>query len=202
MSDFTYETENRMNKYETYEWDDMWIDHANETDRKRAAYIGDSISVGTRRIATARTNEEILFDGFGTSKALDNPYFKDSIRLFLNQVPNVDTVLFNNGLHGWHLDDETEYKALYDERIQFILSEIKDAKLYILLTTAVIDKDDNDRVKLRNIAAREVAEKYSIPVIDLYDITSTNLNEISSDGIHPTEPLYEKIADEIIRNIR
>ena len=202
MSDFTYETENRMNKYETYEWDDMWIDHANETDRKRAAYIGDSISVGTRRIATARTNEEILFDGFGTSKALDNPYFKDSIRLFLNQVPNVDTVLFNNGLHGWHLNDETEYKALYDERIQFILSEIKDAKLYILLTTAVIDKDDNDRVKLRNVAAREVAEKYSIPVIDLYDITSTNLNEISPDGIHPTEPLYEKIADEIIRNIR
>ena len=202
MSDFTYEIENRMNKYETYEWDDMWIDHANETDRKRAAYIGDSISVGTRRIATARTNEEILFDGFGTSKALDNPYFKDSIRLFLNQVPNIDTVLFNNGLHGWHLDDETEYKALYDERIQFILSEIKDAKLYILLTTAVIDKDDNDRVKLRNVAAREVAEKYSIPVIDLYDITSTNLSEISPDGIHPTEPLYEKIADEIIRNIR
>ena len=202
MSDFTYETENRMNKYETYEWDDMWIDHANETDRKRAAYIGDSISVGTRRIATARTNEEILFDGFGTSKALDNPYFKDSIRLFLNQVPNIDTVLFNNGLHGWHLNDETEYKTLYDEMIQFILSEIKDAKLYIQLTTAVIDKDDNDRVKLRNIAAREVAEKYSIPVIDLYDITSANISEISPDGIHPTEPLYEKIADEIIRNIR
>lgn len=84
MSDFTYETENRSNRYETYEWDNIWIEHANETECKRAAYIGDSISVGTRRIATARTNEEILFDGFGTSKALDNPYFKDSIRLFLS----------------------------------------------------------------------------------------------------------------------
>ena len=202
MSDFTYETENRSNKYETYEWDNIWIEHANEIGRKRAAYIGDSISVGTRRIATARTNEEILFDGFGTSKALDNPYFKDSIRLFLNQVPNIDTVLFNNGLHGWHLDDETEYKVLYDEMIQFILSEIKGARLYILLITAVENNEDNKRVKIRNTAAREVAEKYSIPVIDLYDITSTNLNEISPDGIHPTEPLYEKIADEIIRNIR
>ena len=49
--------------------------------------------------------------------------------------------------------------------------------------------------------ASEIAEKYSIPVIDLYDITSVNINEISSDGVHPTEPLYEKIADEIIRNI-
>lgn len=201
MSDFTYETENRSNKYETYEWDNIWIEHANETGRKRAAYIGDSISVGTRRIATARTHEEILFDGLGTSKALDNPYFKDSIRLFLKQLSNIDTVLFNNGLHGWHLGDKTEYKGLYDEMVQFILGEIKGAKLYILLTTAVAKDDDNERVKLRNIAAREVAERYSIPVIDLYDITSANINEISSDGVHPTEPLYEKIADEIIRNI-
>ena len=202
MSDFTYETENRMNKYETYEWDNIWIEHANEIGRKRVAYIGDSISVGTRRIATARTNEEILFDGFGTSKALDNPYFKDSIRLFLKQLPNIDTVLFNNGLHGWNLDDGIEYKALYDEMIQFILGEIKGTKLYILLTTAVAKDADDERVKFRNIAAREVAEKYSISVIDLYDITSVNINEISSDGVHPTEPLYEKIADEIIRNIR
>lgn len=202
MSDFTYETENRSNRYETYEWDNIWIEHANEMNRKRAAYIGDSISVGTRRIATAHTNEEILFDGFGTSKALDNPYFKDSIRLFLNQVPNIDVVLFNNGLHGWHLDDETEYKALYNEMIKFILGEIKGAKLYILLTTAVVRGNDNERVKLRNIVAREVATKHSIPVIDLYNIVSTNLNEIWTDGIHPTEPLYEKIADEIIRNIR
>lgn len=202
MSDFTYETENRSNKYETYEWDSIWIEHANEIDRKRVAYIGDSISVGTRRIATARTNEEILFDGFGTSKALDNPYFKDSIRLFLKQLPNVDTVLFNNGLHGWYLEDKTKYEALYDEMIQFILDEIKGAKLYILLTTAVAKDDDNERVKLRNIVAREIAEKYAIPIIDLYNITSVNINEISSDGVHPTEPLYEKIADEIIRNIR
>ena len=201
MSDFTYETENRSNKFETYEWDNIWIEHANEKGSKRAAYIGDSISVGTRRIATARTNGEILFDGFGTSKALDNPYFKDSIRLFLNQVPNIDTVLFNNGLHGWHLDDKTEYRTLYDEMIKFILGEIKDAKLYILLTTAVVRGNDNERVKLRNIAARKIAEKYSIPVIDLYDVVSANINEISHDGIHPTEPLYEKIADEIIRNI-
>lgn len=201
MSDFTYETENRESKYETYEWDNIWIEHVSETGRKRAAYIGDSISVETRRIATVRTEEKILFDGFGTSKALDNPYFKDSIRLFFSQVPNIDTVLFNNGLHGWHLKDETEYRALYDEMVSFILGEIKDAKFFILLTTAVAKGEDNERVKLRNISAREIAEKYSVPVVDLYDITSKNISEISADGVHPTEPLYEKIADEIIRNI-
>ena len=75
-------------------------------------------------------------------------------------------------------------------------------QLYGVAHKPLIDKDDNDRVKLRNVAAREVAEKYSISVIDLYDITSVNVDKLSDDGIHPTEPLYEKIADEIIRNIR
>ena len=80
-----------------------------------------------------------------------------------------------------------EYEPELFERIQKLVA---DRKWHI-----------NERVKLRNIVASEIAEKYSIPVIDLYDITSVNINEISSDGVHPTEPLYEKIADEIIRNI-
>ena len=50
--------------------------------------------------------------------------------------------------------------------------------------------------------AKEVAEKYSISVIDLYDISSKNIDGLANVGVHPTEPLYEEIADEIIRNIR
>lgn len=202
MSEFTYETTDRTNQYETYEWDNVWIEHANEKGRRRAAYIGDSISCATRRVATARINEEILFDGFGTSKALDNPFYKDSLRLYLKQLPNIDTVLFNNGLHGWHLNDETEYKTLYDEMIKFLIDETNGAKIYILLTTAVTKVEDNERVKMRNASAREIADKYSIPVIDLYDLTYRNIDEISLDGIHPLDALYNKIADEIIRNIK
>lgn len=201
MNDFTYETNDRTATYETYEWDNMWIEHVNDNCRKRAAYIGDSISCGTRRIATARTNEKILFDGFGTSKALDNPFFKDSLHTFFKQLPNIDTVLFNNGLHGWHLNDDNEYPALYEDMIRFLLNEIHEAKLFILLTTAVVKNDDDNRVQLRNVKAREIAKKYSISIIDLYDVTHKNLSEISSDGVHPTNALYEKIADEIIKNI-
>lgn len=202
MSDFTYELDNRTDKYETYEWDSVWIEHANELGRKRVAYIGDSISCGTRRIATARTNEEILFDGFGSSKALDNPCFKDSLRLFFKQLPNIDTVVFNNGLHGWHLNDDVEYKELYEEMIKFLIDEIGDAKLYIVLTTSVTKSDDNERVKVRNESAKAIAEKYSIPVIDLYELTHKNIDKILPDGVHPTEPLYEKIADKIIGEIK
>ena len=41
---------------------------------------------------------KILFDGFGSSKALDNPFLKEAVRLFGLQLPKIDLVLFNNGL--------------------------------------------------------------------------------------------------------
>ena len=67
-------------KLEMFEWDNLWIEHADKEDIKRVLYIGDSISCGVRQVATSISNGEIYFDGFGTSKALDNPYFKDVTR--------------------------------------------------------------------------------------------------------------------------
>ena len=68
-------------RFETYEWDNVWLEHADTPERKRVLYIGDSISCGTRHIATNMTDGQILFDGFGTSKSLDNPWFMDNLRL-------------------------------------------------------------------------------------------------------------------------
>ena len=114
MSEFTYqEVTDKNEKYETYEWDNVWISHADELSRNRVLYIGDSISCGIRNIATRLSDEKILFDGFGTSKGIDNPFFKDSLKLFAAQESKREAVIFNNGLHGWHLDDEKEYKVYY-----------------------------------------------------------------------------------------
>ena len=49
MSDFTLENGKNEVRYETFEWDNVWIDHANDKTTKRVLYIGDSISVGTRK---------------------------------------------------------------------------------------------------------------------------------------------------------
>ena len=204
MDNFTYERKKGTDSttiYETYEWDNTWIEHANDTKHRRVLYIGDSISCGARRIATAQSNESIFFDGFGTSKALDNPYFKDSVRVFMHQLPSFESVIFNNGLHGWHLDDETDFKTLYDETVSFLLNEIGDAKLFILLTTSVADKERNNRVVKRNAVTSEIAEKYRLSVIDLYTITNQNIDMLV-DGVHPNEARYKKIADEIIQHIK
>ena len=68
MSDFTYQSSVPCSRLENFEWDNTWIEQTNKTDVARVLYIGDSISCGTRRIATERANGKYLFDGFGTSK--------------------------------------------------------------------------------------------------------------------------------------
>ncbi len=55
MNGFTYEFEDRKEKLEAYEWDNVIINHARNSEEKRVLYIGDSISVGTRNIATDKT---------------------------------------------------------------------------------------------------------------------------------------------------
>ena len=97
MENFTYENNNRTNKYEKYEWDQVWIEDTDNTTSTRVLYIGDSISCNVRCLATKQSKEEFLFDGFGTSKSLDNKYFKDSLTLFSVQLPKTDIVIFNNG---------------------------------------------------------------------------------------------------------
>ena len=56
MSDFTYENMDRSTKLETYEWDHVRWEHAATDDVPRVLYIGDSISCGTRRLATRAAN--------------------------------------------------------------------------------------------------------------------------------------------------
>jgi len=199
MSEFTYELTDLKEKYETYEWDNLWIDHARDISDKRVLYIGDSISCGTRHIATKRTNEKIYFDGFGTSKGIDNPYFMPSLKLFADQEARRDAVIFNNGLHGWHLEDETEYSHYYEEMIKFLLEEFKNTPIAVVLTTYIVNEERHKRVVCRNKAAKEIAEKYNLPIIDLYSVSVDNANLLTEDGVHFAEKGYELFADEIIR---
>ena len=95
--DCTYETENTTSELETFEWDNPWWEQAPDTKKTRVLYIGDSISYGIRRHATEISENTLLFDNFSTSKALDNPYFADSLALFAKQERYRSVVLFRTG---------------------------------------------------------------------------------------------------------
>ncbi len=202
MSNVTYEFEKRTQSLETYEWDYVWWDHAGTQDVPRVLYIGDSISFATRPVATAQANNEILFDGFGTSKALDNPYFQDAVRLFALQQGERKAIAFNNGLHGWHLEDTTEYKEYYEKFIQFLLREFEGTPVILVLTTAVADKERNARVVVRNKAVEELAEKYGLPVLDFYSPIDKQRDHIFSDGVHLIPDGYKLLGKNLIEKVK
>ncbi len=202
MGSLTYEKSDEKRTYETYEWDNTWLERAYDEDTDRVLYIGDSISCQSRRIITEKAEDKLLFDGFGTSKGIDNPYFDNAISIFAKQQPKRLAVLFNNGLHGWHLDDETEYKEHYEKKIEFLLKEFKDAPLFIVLTTHIADAEREKRVIARNNVASELAGKYNLPVIDLYAVTSANPDTLCPDGVHLLKEGYELLAEEVLKVLK
>lgn len=200
MDNFTYERENRTSGLEMYEWDNLWWEQAPNVIKPRVLYIGDSISCGIRRIATNLSGEQILFDGFGTSKAVDNAYFADTLRLFGKQQRTRKIVLFNNGLHGFHLSDGEEYRDYYEKMVKFLMEEYRDIPIALVLTTSVADSD-NERVIARNESVKAIAEKYNLPVIDLYSVSVQYEKLHSADGVHYTEEGYEKLAQNLVESV-
>lgn len=202
MVDMTYEFGDRQQKLETYEWDNVWWEHASTMGVPRVLYIGDSISCGTRRIATATAERKIFFDGFGTSKALDNPYYTDTLHLFAQQQGGREVVLFNNGLHGWHLDDETDYAREYEKMLCFLLKEFEETPIVLLLTTHVSNEDRDARVQVRNRIVCELAGKYGLSVIDLYTVTKEHSEFLSPDGVHFSKEGWQLLADVLVQKVK
>ena len=191
MSDFTYEFNTPKSSLETYEWDNLWWEKANDTENKdRVLIIGDSISCSYRKMVNEILDGRIYADGLGTSKALDNPAFLALFDFFMAQCPDCKAIQFNNGLHGWHMSNESYFEH-YAETIRYIKNKYPDKKLIIALTTPARRKDNielfgerNEIVLARNMLATEIAKREGIVVNDFYSIVCDNPEYFFPDGIH------------------
>ncbi len=186
--------------YESIEWDNTWMEQIHNPNARRILYVGDSITVGTRGAANAKGAGKVVFDHFGTSKALDNPYFFESLRLFAAQQPSRAAVFFNNGLHGWHLSEE-QYETLYAEMLDKLIKEYSDVPVVPMLTTCSTSESySNARVEARNEIVRKLATERGLTVIDLYTVACANREHIA-DGVHFDGEGYSALADELLRMV-
>ena len=197
MSDFTYQYDHRKTPLETYEWDNVWWEHTENTSAPRILYIGDSISCATRKAINQQGEGHILCDGFGTSKAVDNPFLADSIRLFAKQQGKRSVILFNNGLHGFHLADK-EYAEGYERMVTLLQTEFPETPLILLLSTHVAKNEQDERVKSRNRAVLAIAERHGLHAIDLYETSLAHADLLSPDGVHFTPDGYAVFAKRIL----
>ena len=196
----TYEAKDSVTKLERYEWDNTWWEQTGDNVTPRVLYIGDSISGGIRQQAQRCSDNKLLFDRFGTSKAVDNAFLIESIRLFGRQQERRDLIIFNNGLHGWHLDDAVDYGIHYENIVKFLLEEYAGTPLVLASTTSVVG-ERNERVIARNEAAQKIAAQYSLPVIDLYATSVEYFELLANDGIHFQEEGYVKLAEKLLESI-
>ena len=204
----TYEENARNIPLETYEWDDIWYDHAPDDKLPRVMLVGDSISRGYRFPVINALNDIYHTDNWASSKAVDNPAYIKQLDLILSQGRNYEVIHINNGHHGWHLSTE-EYKVNYEKIICHIMENYPDSKIILALTTPVRDKDTKDLSNERNMlaiernnAVIELATKYSLPVCDLYNSPLLVNSDTYRDTVHQNEEGYEILAKIINNKIR
>ncbi len=199
---FTFEPESRTS-LENYEWDNTWLEQSRRSDLPRILYIGDSISCGIRQRITKRSGERCLVDGFGSSKGIDNKALAPMIALFASQESRRDAILLNNGLHGWHLEDGEEYPRHYAALVDFLHKMAPKTPLYLVLSTHTVNDQSHSRVKKRNEGVLAIAERYGLPVIDLYTLSceQADLHCPPPDGVHFKPEGYDIFADFILARL-
>lgn len=200
MGVFTYENKDNKSSLETYEWDRTWIDQANDGETTRVLYIGDSISSAILRVATECAAGRYLFDGYASSKGLDNPYLMETLKFFAREEGRRSLVIFNNGLHGWHLDDEREYRELLKSTLAELVAYFDGTPVAVVLTTDVDDPARSKRVDARNGVAMKVAEELSLPVIDIHG-ESVRYAACRTDGVHFNGEGYKALAAQIVAGV-
>ncbi len=186
--------------YEAIEWDNAWMEQTGSVGVRRILYVGDSITVGTRGVVNSMAGGAVVFDNYGTSKALDNPYFFESLSLFAAQQPSRAAVFFNNGLHGWHLTEE-QYEEFYAKMLDQLIAAFGDVPVVPMLTTcSEIPHYPNARVEARNAIVEKLARERGLTVIDLYSVSVANKEHLA-DGVHFKSEGYAALARELLRMV-
>lgn len=199
--DYTYETENTTSELETFEWDNPWWEQAPDTKKTRVLYIGDSISYGIRRHATEISENTLLFDNFSTSKALDNPYFADSLALFAKQERYRSVVLFNNGLHGFHLNDSL-FERYYRKMIVYLKESFQNIPIMVVLSTTVGDTERRACIIRRNAIAQKIANENGLDVIDLFEASERMTELQTADLVHFNEEGFHALAKIVVDAVK
>lgn len=186
------ETSEKTKIREYHEWIQMrWLNEDNDT-LPRVLLVGDSIVAGHGVAVHEELKEKCCVDLFATSKHVTDVLFMSDLEMMLGRK-KYELIIFNNGLHGFDIDDD-----LYAPALREVLSYLKTITPNLVwrnCTPALKWPVENDcpvpsertpRILRRNAEALKVAEELGLPVIDLYSAMGHDPN-LFSDGVHYTE---------------
>jgi hypothetical protein len=175
---------------EQFEWTNIWCNNANDLTLPRVLLIGDSIACGYSPIVIKQLQGKANVDRLGTSRSINDPVLIKETTLMLEDCLYI-AIHFNNGLHGWHLDDKPYAESL-QQYIQLLQKLSNGTKLIWASTTPITVQDDtqtidlekNNKVLRRNALAEEIMQECHIPISDLYQLVLNKAELRGTDGYH------------------
>lgn len=197
-----------IKKREKYEWIRIWWESANDDSKPRVLLIGDSITAGYRPIVNEIMHETAMIDQLATSRAINDPALVKELNYMLSEY-DYEVIQFNNGLHGWHIDDK-EYKETLGKIIKLIMTFQSNCKIILVTTTPSTKKgyttelnlEKNKIIVSRNKIVSLVAEKHGLTVNDLYSDIFGNSQIRAEDGSHYTAEGYKLLAEKVAMSIK
>jgi len=178
------------NVLEDIEWISLRWHNAPDTSKPRVLLVGDSIVAGHGTLVYELLKENLCVDFFATSKHITNSDYMSDLDIML-QKSNYELILFNNGLHGFDVDDKYYKQALFDALTYL---KTKTNCLCWRSSTPMLSANLNDfnsertpRIISRNRDADEVANSLNLASLDLYTPMAENKSLFSQDAVHYTE---------------
>jgi len=178
-----------MTYREHIEWCDIWVEAAGDSTLPRVLLIGDSITRSYYSHAKSHLADHYACARIASSKCVGDPMFLKELALVLDAY-TFSIIHFNNGLHGWHYDEEV-YATGLSEAFDFLSGHIGTGRLIWGSTTPVWQKDTpgaldpkTKRVCARNEIAAGLASDRGIQNNDLFAMVIDHPEIFSPDGVH------------------
>lgn len=188
-----------------------------ETETVRIACVGDSITEGYGATGYPVFLEEMLGDGYevgnfgvsGTTAMRDGVYPYASTSAYQQSLEyDADLVILMFGTNdanaaGWK--GQEQFRQQYEELVGAYLSLENEPDIYLCTPIAVCSADRDDSATVGYgiqpdvydeiiDAIETVAEKYGLPVLDMYTLTEGHTDWYNDDGIHPSDQGAREIA--------
>ena len=190
-------------KKEKYEWIHSWCDETLNNDLPRVLLVGDSITHNYQEKVRELLRGICYVDYISTSYAIDTKMYNHLVHNFMTDS-EYSLIHFNHGLHGKHLS-----KRSYKVRMEKLLNKVSIKT--ILATSTIVFQEGNKRldsswmkrVRERNEAVYEIANKYGYTVDDLYSVSiGISKENRHQDGTHYLLDGYEIFANAVAESIK
>ncbi len=177
--------------FESIEWCDLWISHANETNLPRVLLIGDSITRAYYPEVEKNLAGKAYVGRLASSAFISDPILSKEVAMVLDEY-KFDVIHFNNGMHGWQ-HSEAEYEKAFPKFLKVIEAHAPHAKLIWANTTPLKVSPNapagnqtvatDERIAARNVIASRLVQAEGISIDDL-NTPMRGHPEYHSDNIH------------------